>query len=61
MEPEESVGGQLFGLAGISHQPQKGPYQPGIVFQKNFLEREVGGRFRPGVQKYCLVTLLHTY
>ena len=61
MEPVKSVRGQFFRLAGISHQPQQGFDQPGIVFQKKLLENAVCRKFRPGAQKQCLLTLLHTY
>lgn len=60
MKHVESIRGQFFSLAGISHQPQQGFHQPRIVLQKGLFENVVGGQFRPVAQKQCFVTLPHT-
>jgi hypothetical protein len=77
MKPVKGIGGEFFSLAGASHQAQQNLYQPGVVFQKQFLEVGVRSRFggEPGchprgvpghdvrfrAKKQCLVIWLHNH
>jgi hypothetical protein len=45
MEFVKGVRSQLFGLSGISRQPQKNPYEPRVMMEKEFLKIAIRRRF----------------